>query len=114
MWLFTQHGFVSAVQHFDDKNKIVVRGRDAWSLELIAQLMDVTIKKTPDNDYPYRVVVDRKQFMDYLSTEVDMLDYTNYKSRLHLARGDNFYHAATSVWQTMHDVEDSGARLARA
>lgn len=111
MWLFTQHGFISAVQHAEDKNVIMVRARDARSLEFISDLMEAEIKKTPGNDYPYRVIIDRKQFMDYLSAEVDMLNYSNYKSRLHATRGDDFYSAASHVWHTMHEVEDAEARV---
>jgi len=111
MWLFTQHGFISAVQHEEDKDIIMVRARDVRSLEFIADLFEVDVTKTPSNDYPYRVFVRRADFMNYLSAEVDMLDYSNYKSRLHATRGDDFYAAASHVWHTMHAVEDGDARV---
>jgi hypothetical protein len=110
MWLFTQHGFISAVQHDNDDDTIIVRARDARSLEFIAALFEVPVERTPANDYPYRVFVRRADFMNYLSAEVDMLDYPDYKARLHATRGDDFYAAATHVWRSMHAIEDDEAR----
>lgn len=114
MWVFTQHGFISAVQHFDDATKIVVRSRDKQTLEVIADLYELEILSTPGNDYPYRVHATREQFSNYLLTEVDLLDYTNYKNRLHDSRGDRYYGAASKVWSAMHDVEDWSARAVGA
>lgn len=113
MWTFTQHGFISAVQHFEDHSKIVVRSRDKQSLEMISNLFDLEVLETPGNDYPFRVIASRDQYTSYLMTEVDLLDYTNFKSRLHVSRGDDFYDAATRVWGVMHDIEDEDARMVR-
>lgn len=110
MWVFTQHGFISAVQHFDKKSAVVVRARDKKALARIAELYDLEIKNTPENDYPYRVLASREQFARYLMDEVAALNYTNFKDRLHYSRGDNYYYAASQVWDTMHDVEDATAR----
>ena len=110
MWLFTQRGFISAVQDSQDKNTILVRARDKKTLEFISELYEKEVLRTPNNDYPYRVIVSREQFANFLTTEVDMLDYSNYKSRLEAVRGDEYYYAAAHVWHTMHEVEDADAR----
>ncbi len=110
MWIFTETGFVSAVRHYDDLNLVVVRARDAQSLEVLAELAETPVEKTPENDYPYRVSVKDETLKFWLSTTVDMLDYTNFKSRVSVTRGDDYAHALMSVWTTMHEVEDAEAR----
>ena len=110
MWIFTETGFVSAVRHFDDPNLVVVRARDAQSLQVLAELTETPVEKSPENDYPYRVNVKDETFKFWLSTTVDMLDYTNFKSRVAVSRGDDYAHALMSVWSDMHEVEDAQAR----
>jgi hypothetical protein len=110
MWLFTQRGFISAVQSSEDNDKILVRARDKKALEFISELYDLEVLRTPSNDYPYRVIATREQFTNFLATEAEMLDYSNYKSRLEVTRGNEYYYAASHVWHTMHEVEDADAR----
>ena len=110
MWIFTETGFVSAVRHYDDASLVVVRARDAQSLEVLAELAEITIEKSPTSDYPYRVAVKDEILKFWLSTTVDMLDYANFKGRVSVSRGDDYSHALMSVWTAMHDVEDSKAR----
>jgi threonine dehydrogenase-like Zn-dependent dehydrogenase len=110
MWVFTQHGFVSAVQHFDDPTKIVVRSRDKQSLEMASQLFGAEIVNSPRNDYPYRVILERSQFIAFLTTEVELLDYTNFKGRLDSSRGELWHDTASAVWGIMHEIEDDEAR----
>ena len=47
MWLFTETGFVSAVRHFSEKEKLVVRSRDRESLESLASYAKIEIRNTP-------------------------------------------------------------------
>lgn len=110
MWVFTQHGFVSAVQHFEDPTKIQVRARDKQSLEMAAALFSTEIISSPRNDYPYRVILDREQFNEFMLTEVALLDYTNFKGRLDFSRGELWHDTAAQVWSVMHDIEDEDAR----
>lgn len=110
MWIFTETGFVSAVRHYDDPNLVVVRARDAQSLEVLAELAEAPIEKTPENDYPYRVGVKDETLKFWLSTSVDMLDYTNFKNRVDVSRGNVYHRALSDVWTTMHEVTDDGAR----
>ena len=43
MWIFTETGFVSAVRHFKEKDKLVVRARDQKSLEGLANSVGLGI-----------------------------------------------------------------------
>jgi len=110
MWIFTETGFVSAVRHFSEKDKLVVRARDKQSLESLATSVGLDISSTPSNDYPYRVFVSDSVFAAWLSKQTMAVDYTNFKNRVHDSRGHDFADALMSVWVAMHEVEDEGAR----
>ncbi len=110
MWIFTETGFVSAVRHFSEKDKMVVRARDEKSLESFVNYVGLEIISTPSNDYPYRVLVADSLFATWLSKQTMAVDYTNFKDRVHETRGHDFAGALMSVWSAMHQVEDAGAR----
>jgi hypothetical protein len=110
MWLFTTTGFVSAVKQGPE---LVIRARDAKSLEPIAEFGKLKIKQTPDNDYPYRITTDNDTFASWTHYMCQTIDYSNFKSEAALFRGDNFAKALSKVWSDMHDVEDEEARNGR-
>ena len=110
MWLFTETGFISTVRHYREKGLLVVRSRDGESLASLAKFSGIEIQKTPVNDYPYRLHVEESVFGIWFSKQLQQLDYTNFKDRVHDVRGDEFADALMSVWSVMHEVEDEGAR----
>ncbi len=110
MWIFTETGFVSAVRHFSEKDKLVVRARDQKSLESLSNSVGLEIISTPSNDYPYRVLVADSVFVKWLSKQTMAVDYTNFKDRVHDTRGHDFAGALMGVWSEMRQVEDEDAR----
>lgn len=110
MWVFTEKGFVSAVRHYSEKGVVVVRARDNESLSGLSILAKVAVKKSPYNDYPYRVHVSGDVFQEWLILSAASMEYTNFKDRVHETRGDQFADVLMGVWGIMHDVEDEGAR----
>ena len=111
MWIFTETGFVSAVCTWADSNEVKVRSRDHQSLEPLIAQYEVEVIKTPHADYPYRVIITKEQFGEFLISSLTLMDYTNFKSQVYATRGNEFSHALSSVWSTMHDVEDDQARI---
>ena len=110
MWIFTETGFVSAVQHRETPEYLVVRARDKQSLDQLADLCDVQVKFTPNADYPYRVIVTKADFTSWMNDNIDFLGYSNFKNQVAITRGKDYAHTLGSVWSTMHDVEDEQAR----
>ena len=104
MWIFTETGFVSAVSHFSEKDKLVVRARDQKSLKSLSNSVGLDIVETPSNDYPYRVFVDDVVFAAWLYKQTVAVDYTNFKDRVHDTRGHDFADTLLSVWSAMHLV----------
>ena len=107
MWLFTNTGFVSAVSNGTD---LMVRSRDRESLEPLAEKAKTEIIATPQNDYPYRVIVTHEFLARWVSHMVMTITYKNFKSEVAATRGYDFAHPLTKVWTAMHEVEDAQAR----
>ncbi len=107
MWLFTNTGFVSAVSNGKD---LMVRARDKESLMPIAESAKTEIISTPQNDYPYRLIVTHDFFSKWVAHIASDITYRNFKSEVAATRGYEFAHPLMKVWSAMHEVEDSGAR----
>lgn len=126
MWIFTTGGFVSAVEHRDDKKKVMVRARDKQSLE--EMLSGITKEfqesggKTEEEakalvaewpiysvvgDYKWRAVVPKSAFAMFLVYEtMNYVNYSNFKSKLTATRGTKWHDVAMKVWSAMFGIED--------
>ena len=107
MWLFTNTGFISAVSNGE---ALMVRARDKDSLEHLAEAAKTEIISTPQNDYPYRVIVSSEIFSKWVAHMAAGITYKNFKSEVTATRGYDFAHPLMKVWSAMHEVEDAGAR----
>ena len=103
MWLFTNTGLVSTVSNGTD---LMVRARDKESLEPLAELAKTEIISTPQNDYPYRVIVTHELFSKWAAHMAAGITYKNFKSEVAATRGYDFAHPLMKVWSAMHEVED--------
>ena len=110
MWVFTDSGFISAVRPSGDHDNVLVRARDAESLDALAKMAGQVIEHSPERDYPYRITASNEVFAKFLTENVDFMDYTNFKNQVLATRGSYYAKALSSVWSTMHDVEDDEAR----
>lgn len=113
MWLFTETGFVSAVQHRTEPETLVVRARDRKSLESLASQFSLEINTNPYSDYPYRVFIHKMDFTTWVSDSIKFLDYGNFKNQVAVTRGKKFAHTLGSVWATMLGAEDEEAHAMR-
>ncbi len=107
MWLFTNTGFVSAVSNGKD---LMVRARDRESLEALVEITKQEISHTPQNDYPYRLVISHETFAMWVAHMAEGITYKNFKSEVAATRGYDFAHPLMKVWSAMHEVEDDQAR----
>lgn len=107
MWVFTSAGFVSAVEHRNDKSSVMVRARDFASLKPICKFMGWNEQKTITSDfpsdYPYRLTMTKDQFSAWLADEVaNYLTYANFKNEATRVRGHKYHDALMKVWSAMH------------
>ena len=82
MWLFTQHGMVSVVQHREDPNMLLVRSREPGVLRELFKGTETRIHKLPKADYRYRALVDRDGFWDVMIRQINQINYPNFKNHL--------------------------------
>lgn len=110
MWMFTEHGFVSAVRDPRDTSRLAIRARDLESLDPLVSLTHQQVLKTPSGDYPYRVFVEPGDFAGWVAESCWAIDYDNFKSRVARTRGYDYVHALHNVWAAMRMTEDETAR----
>jgi len=120
MWIWTTGGFLSAVEHRENKSILMVRARDRASLETMIEGVELAgqaagqqtetleiIQKEP-SDYPWRVVISKATFALFVTHEImNYLNYHNFKSALTAYRGETWHKAAMNVWVDMLAVTDT-------
>ena len=121
MWLFTKHGFFSAVCAWQgdgtsrqpaDPDRIMVRARVQSHLEALQarfpeQLGERDIQVTPEQrDYRYRIVVAKADWTSVMAGLSEELDYDNFKGEVHRLEGSTPYGVALhDVWGVMRDLQ---------
>ena len=122
MWLFTKHGFFSAVcarqgdgRHGQpvDLSRIMVRARVRGHLETIKErfsdlLADYEIKESSGTDYAHRIFVPKSVWSQVLVGLVEEMDYDNFKSKVARYQGRDgaeYEHSLHDVWSVMNRLQ---------
>jgi hypothetical protein len=122
MWIFTKHGFFSAVcarqgtgKHTQpvDPNRIMVRGRVRAHLEALKKrfpdlLGQCEIQEYAGTDYAVRIFVAKSVWSQVLSGLAEETDYDNFKSEVaqHQGKaGTAYVHSLHDVWSVMHGLQ---------
>ncbi len=122
MWIFTKHGFFSAVcarkgngTHGQpvDPDLIMVRGRLRSHLVALKEhfpdlLGECAIQEFAGTDYAYRLFVPKSAWTQVLSKLAAETDYDNFKSEVahHQGRaGASYEQSLHEVWSVMHRLQ---------
>ena len=122
MWIFTRHGFYSAVcarqgdgghRQPVDPNRIMVRARLRTHLEALKDrfpdlLGECDIKDFVGTDYAFRIFVDKSVWTQVMTGLSDELDYDNFKSevaRFQRHTGAAYEHSLHEVWSVMYRLQ---------
>lgn len=122
MWVFTKHGFFSAVcarqgsgKHGNpvDPNRIMVRARLRSHLEALKkrfpdQLGPYEIQEFAGSDYAVRIFVAKSVWSQVLAGLAEETDYDNFKSEVarHQGRAGAAYgHSLHEVWSVMYRLQ---------
>jgi hypothetical protein len=122
MWIFTKHGFFSAVcarqgdgKHGKpvDLDRIMVRARLRGHLEALKKrfpdiLGKCEIQESAGTDYAYRLFVQKSAWSRVLAGLAVETDYDNFKSEVasHQGRAGSAYeHSLHEVWSVMHKMQ---------
>src|SRR5271163_1087077 len=115
MWLFTKHGFFSAVcarqgdgKHGEpiDTDRIMVRARVRRHLEALKErfpdlLGECEIQESVATDYAYRLFVPKSEWTQAVAGLAEETDYDNFKSEVvrHQGRaGAAYEHSLHEIW----------------
>jgi hypothetical protein len=103
MWLFTQTGFFSVVQDYNDKAKLHIRSRFREDLERLRAryIPKLAIKHTPRADYAYRAEISRRDYVLLAGALAAAVDYPNFKDRVTDEQGHDRHMLYMDVWTTM-------------
>jgi hypothetical protein len=122
MWIFTKHGFFSAVcarqgggKHGQpiDPDRIMVRARVRGHLEALMTrfpelLGPCDVTEFAGTDYAFRIFVDKRVWSQVLSGLADETDYDNFKSEVarHQGRaGADYERSLHDVWSVMYRLQ---------
>jgi hypothetical protein len=122
MWLFTKHGFYSAVcvrqgdgSHGQpvDSDLIMVRARVRSHLDALKErfpdlLAECEIKDFPGTDYAFRIFVDKPVWSQVLVGLNEEMDYDNFKSKVARHQGSEgaaYEHSLHEVWSVMNRLQ---------
>jgi hypothetical protein len=119
MWVFTKHGFFSAVcarqglgEHGRpiDPDRIMVRARVHGHLEALKQrfpdqLGRCDIQEFAGTDYAFRLFVEKRLWSEVLSGLAKETDYDNFKAVMARQQGQAgrlYERSLHNVWAVMH------------
>lgn len=125
MWVFTKHGFISAVcgrierpggkgrSYEVDPSVILLRARQRAHLEeILAEYASLfpdgvpPVKESATNDYRFRAVLPKSTFVLLMTALANDVDYGNFKSEVAARQGKSMYEQALhSIWSIMYRVQ---------
>ena len=100
MWICLNNAFISAVQHRDKPDHLMVRAR--MREHLAAVFPNVEIIETTKADYRWRVVVHKATFKQAVCQQVDRIDYDNFKNSV---EDHDLHDCFSQVWGIMHRLQ---------
>ncbi|MHB8974279.1 MAG: hypothetical protein ACYC3X_29350 [Pirellulaceae bacterium] len=117
MWIFTRHGFISAVspQRANgtiNQQQVVVRARTALHLDAILAAAGLDkargkVRATKARDYAYRVVLAKQQFLTLVSTAAANIDYPNFKHECYRAHPEDHRYTQMlgTTWMAGYEMQ---------
>lgn len=109
MWLMTQYGFFSVVQHRDNPDQFLVRARvanDLTNLMVLGHFLR-EIVSLPDANYPYRFTLSREEWENIAHLLAQNVDYPNFEERVHqLPDQTSKNRVYLKVWDTLSALQE--------
>jgi hypothetical protein len=103
MWLFSQRGMFSVVQHRDDESILIVKARAKGDIE--QYWPNAEIERNEEYDYLYRANLRRNEVAYVIEQMVKDINYTSYKGEMDdRPRRFPFY---IRIWETLVDMQET-------
>lgn len=112
MWIFLNNAFVSAVQHTDHPNHLLVRARCDGDLERFFEPVanNIDVKVDAGTDYKFRTVVNKGLFEAAVRVHAQSIDYPNFKNSID-SRDYERHDAYLDVWTAMYRYQSHMERI---
>jgi hypothetical protein len=107
MWVFTKHGFLSAVQHDQDRARMRVRARRREHLDNAFPDYDILDMQEAEgqHDYRWHLDISRGEWIDYLADAAMDVDYTSHVKEAISGDDAEMYRAMMKVWSAMYELQ---------
>ncbi len=109
----TTHGFVSAVEHRDDSNLLMIRSRDRESLHSLGNDLNLdqgNVYESLPSDYPFRIIVPKADYAQWCHDRAMGIDYVNFKAEASRHRDSRFMDFLHRVWVAGSSLTDDATR----
>ncbi|MAK32864.1 MAG: hypothetical protein CL386_02615 [Acidiferrobacter sp.] len=97
MWVFTNKGFLSIVQHKDIPDYFQVKSRVRRPLEELWPNHPVEVIGWAD--YRFRISISKEEVVPILIEEIERIDYTSFKNS---CDDEAYLQALVRIWTEMH------------
>ena len=101
MWIFTDKGFLSIVQHKDFPDFFQVKSRTRSPLEMLWPEHDVEVIDWAD--YRFRISIRKDMVTPVLVGLLEEVLYTSFKNECH--DDLEYYYALCRIWTTMYNFQ---------
>ncbi|WP_368162422.1 hypothetical protein [Aeromonas sp. s6] len=108
MWLFTKFGFFSIVQK-DQDGTLTIRSHTKGDLDRLRNHYLPSLSPSraqSETDYPWRANASAAALKEAMSTIVQEIDYSNFKSEVGLSTGHARAKRYSKVWSAMYDMPE--------
>jgi hypothetical protein len=111
MWLFTEHGFYSAVEHRKRRDRVIVRCRDRDDADRLVEALDGepnmsgVQESAGQSDYAFRVFMNKSTWASYCLGAALDVDYDNFKDMIERRLGRDRADLYMRVWSVMYGLQ---------
>lgn len=116
MWVFTKTGFYSVVKKPGcAPDELEVRSRCRKDLQVLKKQTGVKSKILTDvgTDYPFRILMDRGMWANFLANEARSIDYPNFKDEVLFSKAESprarkhRHDVYFDVWKSLLSLSDT-------
>ena len=101
MWIFTDKGFLSIVQHNEIGDCFQVKSRVVEPLEILWPEHEIEIIDWAD--YRFRITIPKVQVIPVLAKQIGSVEYTSFKNECE--NDPDYYYALTRIWGIMYNYQ---------
>jgi hypothetical protein len=104
MWICQNQSFLSVVADRADPRKLLVRARVRGHIESV--FPKAIVFESVGSDYKYRTLLSRRVVKQVISTQLENIQYDNFKNSV---EDDDLHNAYLKIWSVMRELQRDSA-----